>query len=103
MIARPALARPRVSRLAATCDPAGLHVLAYAAGFTLWHYRTEAALEAVAQLGYFNAAQALLRPGDRIAVNVQRAGRFAAARDFCVLASLRSEVRLAPLTGAVGP
>lgn len=103
MIARRLAAGPRASRLAATCDPAGLHVLAYAAGFTLWHYRTEAALEAVAGPGYFNAAHALLRPGDRIAVNVQRAGRFAAARDFCVLASRRPEVRLAPLGGAVGP
>lgn len=71
---------------AAACNPADLHVLAYAAGFTLWHYRTEVSLDDIARPGFFDPARALLRPGDRIAVNVRHAGRFAAARDFCVLA-----------------
>jgi hypothetical protein len=91
----PARAGPAVS-----CDPAGLHVLAYAAGFTLWHYRTDVALDEIARPGYFNPAKALLRPGDRIAVNSNRNGRFAAARDYCVLAVRPADVLLAPMTEA---
>ena len=48
-----------------------LSVLAYANGFTLWHYRTEDALEAVAgAAGYFDPACAMLRGGDQIIVNL---------------------------------
>lgn len=79
-------------------DPGGLHVLGYARGFTLWHYRSASPLEAVARPGYFNGARHLLRPGDRIAVNVQEGGRFRAARDFCVVAAGGPDVRLAPLS-----
>ena len=93
---------PVRQHLAAACDPAALHVLGYARGFTLWHYRTPAPLEAVARPGYFNGARHLLRPGDRIAVNVHRDGRFLAAGDFCVSAT-GAEVRLTPLTAVAGP
>jgi hypothetical protein len=98
MIARPLAGRRGTS---AACDPAALHVLAYAAGFTFWHYRTEAALDEVARPGYFDAAGGLLRPGDRIAVSVHRAGELAAAGDFCVTAGPRPEVRVAPLAAMV--
>jgi len=48
-----------------------LSVLAYANGFTLWHYRTEDALEAVAgAAGYFDSACDMLRGGDQIIVNL---------------------------------
>jgi len=97
MMALPMTRRPAA---AGDYDPAGLHVLSYARGFTLWHYRTAAALETVAEAGYFNPACHLLRPGDRIAVNVHEAGRFRAARDFCVIAAARGEVRLVPLSAA---
>jgi hypothetical protein len=60
-------------------DSAELSVLAYANGFTLWHYRTMDAdvdlLCADAGNGYFAAANELLRPGDQVIVNLPRAGR----------------------------
>lgn len=51
-----------------------LSVLAYANGFTLWHYRTgdpAAALTAAGE-GYFAAADELLRPGDQILLSLAR-------------------------------
>ncbi len=60
-------------------DSAELSVLAYANGFTLWHYRTADIgtdlLSAGAGNGYFAAANELLRPGDQIIANLPRAGR----------------------------
>ena len=41
-----------------------LSVLAYANGFTLWHYRTGA--DDLLGAGYFDSAQELLREGDQI-------------------------------------
>lgn len=46
-----------------------LSVLAYANGFTLWHYATPDAAATVDTTGYFNAAADMLRPGDMILVN----------------------------------
>jgi hypothetical protein len=45
-----------------------LSVLAYANGFTLWHYRTSDPAPALLAPGgvYFAAADELLRPGDQI-------------------------------------
>ena len=60
-------------------DSAELSVLAYANGFTLWHYRTpdrEADLLGDgAGDGYFAGANELLRPGDQIIANLPRDGR----------------------------
>lgn len=95
MTARPAT-RERVS---AEYDPAGLHVLSYARGFTLWYYRTDVPLDRVAAPGFFDGARHLVRAGDRIAVNVEDGGRFLAARDFCVIA-IDGAVRLVPLSAA---
>jgi hypothetical protein len=50
-----------------------LSVLAYANGFTLWHYRTDDGLDALLadnEAGYFTPAAELLRPGDQIIVNL---------------------------------
>ena len=44
-----------------------LSVLAYANGFTLWHYRTGA--DDLLSPGYFNPADELLRQGDQIIAN----------------------------------
>jgi hypothetical protein len=44
-----------------------LSVLAYANGFTLWHYRTSA--DDMLTPGYFDSAQELLREGDQIIAN----------------------------------
>jgi hypothetical protein len=48
-----------------------LSVLAYANGFTLWHYRTGA--DDLLGAGYFDSAQELLREGDQIIANTGRA------------------------------
>lgn len=50
-----------------------LSVLAYANGFTLWHYTTADAAAAVDTAGYFNAAADMLRAGDIIIANVDSA------------------------------
>ena len=49
-----------------------LSVLAYANGFTLWHYTTTDADAAAA--GYFDNAAEMLRAGDVIIANVGTAG-----------------------------
>lgn len=46
-----------------------LSVLAYANGFTLWHYTTPDAATAVDTVGYFNRAADMLRTGDMILAN----------------------------------
>jgi hypothetical protein len=50
-----------------------LSVLAYANGFTLWHYTTADAATDVDTAGYFNAAANMLRTGDIIVANVDTA------------------------------
>lgn len=58
-----------------------LSVLAYANGFTLWHYRSaDRAQELLGPApGYFAAADELLRPGDQILLSLARPGGPAAA------------------------
>ena len=51
-------------------DPAALHALSYANGFTLWHYRTADRTEVVDGSGYFDPAAPLLRNGDFVFLNV---------------------------------
>ncbi|MDO8608501.1 MAG: hypothetical protein Q7R40_18370 [Phaeospirillum sp.] len=51
-----------------------LSVLAYANGFTLWHYATADSATTVDTSGYFNAASIMLRTGDIIVANVDTAG-----------------------------
>nr|WP_298688813.1 hypothetical protein [uncultured Dongia sp.] len=56
-------------------------VLAYANGFTHWHYRTRDSLDQILRPcrgandnAYFAAAAKMLRPGDQITVNLQTEG-----------------------------
>ena len=52
-----------------------LSVLAYANGFTLWHYKTrEDALSAVGRPGYFDDAVDMLASGDMLLVSTQSGG-----------------------------
>ena len=51
-----------------TFSSSDLSVLAYANGFTLWHYTT--ADSAVTGAGYFNDASDMLRVGDVLITNV---------------------------------
>ncbi len=52
----------------------GLSVLAYANGFTLWHYTTVDAAAEVDTAGYFDAAADMVRVGDMILANVDTDG-----------------------------
>ncbi|MFM2045653.1 MAG: hypothetical protein RLY86_4229 [Pseudomonadota bacterium] len=58
--------------------PKDLSVLAYANGFTLWHYTTTDAHTVVRQSGYFNAASHMLRIGDMVMANTDTDGTPAA-------------------------
>ena len=49
-----------------------LSVLAYANGFTLWHYTTDDT--SIVTAGYFNDAAEMLRTGDVIVANVDMDG-----------------------------
>jgi hypothetical protein len=51
-------------------DPKNLSVLAYANGFTLWHYRTPDWLTEFMTPGYFNDGAAMVRVGDMIIANL---------------------------------
>lgn len=59
-------------------NPHNLSVLAYANGFTLWHYRTVDTADEVASPGYFNSAVEMLRIGDMIMANCATNGTLAA-------------------------
>ncbi len=50
-------------------DPKNLSALAYANGFTLWHYRTSDTMADLATAGYFNKAAGMLRVGDFVIAN----------------------------------
>lgn len=55
-------------------NPLNLSVLAYANGFTLWHYKTEDSGEAVGSPDYFGVANDMLRVGDMILANFSMKG-----------------------------
>lgn len=50
-------------------NSANLSSLAYANGFTLWHYRSSDAIGDIDASGYFDAASNVLRVGDFVLVN----------------------------------
>jgi hypothetical protein len=54
--------------------PKNLSALAYANGFTLWHYKTSDPAIEVDTAGYFNGAVTMLRAGDFIMANTSTAG-----------------------------
>jgi hypothetical protein len=82
-------------------SPHNLSVLAYANGFTLWHYTSTDAASTVDNTGYFNSAADMLRVGDMILANVDTAGS-PGAGIFLVNANAGGVVDIANLT-AVGP
>jgi hypothetical protein len=55
-------------------DPKNLSVLAYANGFTLWHYTTADTGAVADSAGYFNGAAEMVRVGDMILANVDTDG-----------------------------
>ncbi len=68
-----------------------LSVLAYANGFTLWHYKAgEAALAAVRAPGFFSAAEDMLATGDMLMVSASDG-----ASILCVAPTAGEMLRLA--------
>ena len=55
-------------------NPHNLSVLAFANGFTLWHYTTADTADTTDTTGYFNGGADMLRVGDMILANVNTAG-----------------------------
>lgn len=74
-----------------------LSVLAYANGFTLWHYSTIDATTDVDTEGYFNAASDMVRVGDMILANTDTDGT-PGAGIFLVNANASGTVDVADLT-----
>lgn len=74
-----------------------LSVLAYANGFTLWHYTTPDAAAIVDATGYFNAAASMLRVGDILVANVDTAATMKAGL-FLVSANANGIVDVNDLT-----
>jgi hypothetical protein len=52
-----------------------LSVLAYAQGFTLWHYKTAALLAEVCSRGFFDGAADMMAAGDMVLVSAADGGR----------------------------
>ncbi|HYD67597.1 hypothetical protein [Azospirillum sp.] len=77
--------------------PKDLSVLAYANGFTLWHYTTADAHGDVDTTGYFNGAADLLRTGDMILANTGASGT-AVGGIFLVAGNASGTVDVANLT-----
>ena len=46
-----------------------LSVIAYANGFTLWHYAASETMSAISTSGYFNNVATLMNTGDIIIIN----------------------------------
>ena len=74
-----------------------LSVLAYANGFTLWHYATVDAADEVDTGGYFDGAADMLRAGDMILANVDTDGT-PGAGIFLVNANAGGAVDVADIT-----
>ena len=73
-----------------------LSVLAYAQGFTLWHYRAPALpLAGIDTQGFFNHAGDMLAPGYMLLVSAADGGRIL----FVTAASEAQGVATAPLAG----
>jgi outer membrane protein assembly factor BamB len=78
-------------------DSNNLSALTYANGFTLWHYKTPDAADAVDTTGYFNDAAGMLRVGDFIFANTGTTGGV-----FVVNANAGGVVNVADITGFGG-
>ena len=46
-----------------------LSVIAYANGFTLWHYAADEKMNVIAASGYFDSVKTLMNTGDVIIIN----------------------------------
>lgn len=78
-----------------------LSVLAYANGFTLWHYATTDVGSDVDTAGYFNDASDMVRVGDMMLANVDTDGT-PASGIYLVNANSGGTVDIADLTAVGG-
>ena len=78
-----------------------LSVLAYANGFTLWHYTTTDDAATVDTAGYFNDASDMMRAGDMIFANADTDGTHTAGI-FFINANSAGVVDVADLTQVGG-
>ncbi|MBF0246694.1 MAG: hypothetical protein HQL36_01260 [Alphaproteobacteria bacterium] len=78
-----------------------LSVLAYANGFTLWHYTTTDVGADVDTSGYFNDASDMVRVGDIIIANVATGGT-PASGFYLVNANASGTVDVADMTAVGG-
>ncbi|NQU61010.1 MAG: hypothetical protein HQ512_07755 [Rhodospirillales bacterium] len=78
-----------------------LSVLAYANGFTLWHYTTIDPAIDVDTLGYFNEATDMVRVGDMILANTDTDGT-PSSGIFLINANSASVVDAADMTAVGG-
>jgi hypothetical protein len=78
-------------------NAANLSVLAYANGFTLWHYTTRDRAADAEAVGYFNKAAELLRVNDIIFANVDT-GSTPAAGMFLVKSIVNGVVDVSNMT-----
>lgn len=78
-----------------------LSVLAYANGFTLYHYTTPDTAATVDTAGYFNSASTQLRVGDRIMASVDTDGT-PGYGDFVVLSNSGGVVDVGDMTAVGG-
>ena len=74
-----------------------LSVLAYANGFTLWHYTTVDVATVVDTAGYFNDASDIVRVGDMILTNADTDGT-PASGIFLINANAAGVVDVADMT-----
>lgn len=79
-------------------QPKDLSVLAYANGFTLWHYTSPDSGPSVASSGYFDGAADMLRVGDLILANVATGAASPAAGVFVVRTTAAGTVDVSNLT-----
>lgn len=75
-----------------------LSALAYANGFTLWHYRTGDAAGQIDTAGYFNPASGVMRVGDFVFFNAGLGGATPAHGVLVVVANNNGQVDLANFT-----
>jgi len=74
-----------------------LSVLAYANGFTLWHYATVDTAADVDSSGYFNNAADMMKTGDMVLANTDTDGTLAAGI-FLVTANASNVVDVNDMT-----
>jgi hypothetical protein len=80
-------------------SPRELSVLAYANGFTLWHYRSADSASAITGQDYFAGAADMLRDGDLILANHAISGGGTGASLMRVSASPRGTPKAVTLGG----